>query len=45
MYTQNVTSPEGGGGHLERYNVTDMCVDLSGHCLLDTLEQDLVILK
>ena len=40
-YTQNVTSPEGGGGHLDGYTVTDMCVDLA--CCLDTLEQDLVV--
>ena len=36
-----VTSPEGGGGHLDRYTVTDMCVDLAG--CLETLEQDLVV--
>ena len=29
-----------GGGHLDRYTVTDMCVDLA--CCFDTLEQDLV---
>ena len=42
IYTQNVTSPEEGGGHLDRYTVTDMCVDLA--CCLDPLEQDLVVL-
>ena len=38
IYTQIVTSPEGGEGHLDRDTVTDMCVDLT--CCLDTLEQD-----
>ena len=42
IYTQIVTSPEGGEGHLDRDTVTDMCVDLA-RCL-DTLEEDLVIL-
>ena len=37
-----VTSPEGGGGHLDRYTVTDMCGDLA-YCM-DTLEQDLLII-
>ena len=38
IYTQIVTSPEGGEGHLDRDTVNDMCVDLT--CCLDTLEQD-----